>query len=141
MLKRIAAFGVTIAIGGSALACDPADASFRAFLARFKNDGAFRESRLTLPLEFSFTDPEGTTHERLSLAEIRERKMQIIRDDARAAELAGTEGQVCEGVSEEKKDSAVFFQSSCNTDVYGDAYYFVRRKGCWFLQRVEASGG
>ena len=121
--------------------CQQADSSFGGFLRQFKNNASFRESRLLKPLPISATDPAGTTNVKLSLRQIRQRKMQIIIGDKRAAELKGTEGQLCEEVPVVQRDSVVLDQHSCDTDVYSNSFHFVRRNGCWMLLRVEYSGG
>ena len=121
--------------------CAAPDASFTSFLAKFKNDKQFRETRLVLPLQFSSTDPSGTTKEALSLEEIRKRNMALILGDKDARELKGSEGALCESKPIIKKSRASFGQYSCGTDVYSDAFYFVRRNGCWMLERVAVSGG
>jgi len=144
MLRVVAAVVVMIALGENAWAgqrCDRPDASFGIFLTRFKNDLLFRESRLVIPLQYSLTDPEKTTKERLTLEQIRARKMEIICGAACAARLKGTEGQLCEAGPTVKGNRAEFIQYSCGTDVYGDTYHFVRNNGCWFLQSLESSGG
>lgn len=92
------------------------------------------------PLQYSSTDPEGTTKEQLSLELIRARKMQIVHGDARAADLEGTDGQLCEDGRRVKGNRAKLTQHSCGADVYGDAYRFVHKNGCWFLRGVESSG-
>jgi hypothetical protein len=102
---------------------------------------SFRESRLITPLQYSLTDPEKTTKEQLSLEQTRARKLQIICGDACAARLKGTEGQLCEESPKVKGDSAEFVQYSCGTDVYGDAFHFVRKNGCWYLRGLDSSGG
>lgn len=121
--------------------CQPADSSFGGFLRQFKNNASFRESRLLTPLPVSATDPAGTTNVKLSLRQIRQRKMQIIIGDKRAAELKGTEGQLCEEVPVVQRDSVVLDQHSCDSDVYSNSFHFVHRNGCWMLLRVEYSGG
>ncbi len=121
--------------------CASPDASFGKFLVRFKNDKAFRESRLVLPLQTTLTDPESTSKESLSLRQIRERQMRIIIGDADARELKGTEGQLCETPAIVNKNRAQYGQHSCETDVYEKVFYFVRKDGCWMLKQVHASGG
>ena len=98
--------------------CERPDSSFGSFLVRFKNDKLFRESRLLLPLHFSYADSAGTTKEEISLTQIRERKMAIIRGDADAHRLKGSEGTLCESDPIIKKNQATFGQYSCGTDVY-----------------------
>ena len=75
------------------------------------------------------------------MKQIRARKLQIICDDPCAARLKGTEGQLCENPPQVKGNSAEFVQYSCGTDVYGYAFHFVRKNGCWFLQGLDVSGG
>jgi len=142
--RFLAALLITIGLGGLAWAeskCERPDSNFRDFLSRFKNNPSFRESRLILPLQYSETDPEKTTKEQLSLKQIRARKLQIICDDACAARLKGTEGQLCENRPQVKGNTAEFIQYSCGTDVYGDTFHFVRKNGCWFLRSLDSSGG
>lgn len=144
MLRKLASVVIMIMLAGSAWAeqqCDRPDSNFRDFLSKFKNNPTFRESRLITPFQYSLTDPERTTKERLSLEQIRARKLQIICGDACAARLKGTEGQLCEESPKVKGDSAEFVQYSCGTDVYGDAFHFVRKNGCWYLRGLDSSGG
>lgn len=122
-------------------ACAVADAGFDVFLQRFKNNQVFRENRLLLPLQISVRGPDGTSTEHLTLPQIRERKMQIIIDEKHAAELHDTEGRLCESKAVVRHNRATFTQYSCETDVYGNRFHFVFLRGCWWLQRVEYSGG
>lgn len=126
---------------GAGAGCARPDASFASFLATFKNNQSFRESRLVLPLKASWRDPAGTTTESLTLAQIRAQKLQIIRGDKRTRELRGGEGQLCESVPKVGKTRAEFGQYACGTDVYRSAYYFVRIAGCWRLTRFTDAGG
>lgn len=144
MFRPSAIILASLALGAPACAapnCQQADSSFGSFLHQFKNDTGFRESRLLTPLRMSVTDPAGTTREQLSLRQIRQRKMQIVIDDKHAAELKGTEGQLCEGVPVVRRNSVVLDQHSCDTDVYSNSFHFIRRNGCWMLQQVDYSGG
>ncbi|MFO1385613.1 MAG: hypothetical protein U1F55_05415 [Chitinivorax sp.] len=111
------------------------------FLKRFKNDRVFREKRLLLPLQISVSDPDGKSAERLTLKQIRERKMQLIIGDKRAKELHNSEGRLCESKPVVRHNRATFEQYSCETDVYGNRFHFVFQRGGWWLQRVEYSGG
>lgn len=114
MLREVASIVVIIILGASAWAgqrCDRPDSSFGVFLSRFKNDPSFRESRLVTPLQYSLTDPEKTTKERLTLEQIRARKMEIICGAACAARLKGTEGQLCEAGPTVKGNRAEFIHT------------------------------
>ena len=144
MLRKIVflAIAVPLCAPAAALAsCTAADASFGAFLQRFKNDRQFRESRLVLPLQSSDTDPTGTVKTKLSLKQIRDSKASIIWGDAFALEMKGTEAALCESKVVFRNNRASFAQSSCETDVYSSKYDFVRKNGCWMLLRVANSGG
>jgi hypothetical protein len=144
MIGFLATLLITIVLGGIAWGqnkCDRPDSNFGEFLSRFKNNASFRESRLITPLQYSLTEPEKTTKELLSLEQIHTRKLQIICDNACAARLKGTEGQLCEEGPKVKGNRAEFVQYSCGTDVYGYTYHFVRKDGCWFLQGLDVSGG
>jgi hypothetical protein len=127
-------------LAAGALRCDHPDSDFKTFLERFKNDVAFQHSRLVIPLQISSLNPTGKTQQSLSLTQIRNRKTRVIRDDVFAAELKGTEGELCESVSVLKTRSVVFEQHSCSTDVYGSVYRFTMARGCWFLRSVHESG-
>ncbi len=78
----------------------------------------------------------------LSAQDIQAGRIQLIRGNAEAAQLAQGEGKLCEDEPAVQGDHATFIQYySCHTDIYGDKYEFVRKDGCWFLQHVAASGG
>ncbi|MEN9455339.1 MAG: hypothetical protein RL210_858 [Pseudomonadota bacterium] len=126
---------------GAAPDCDAEDIGFDVFLRRFKTNQVFRENRLQLPLHISVRGPDDTRTERLTLQQIRERRMQIIVDEKVAAELHNTEGRLCESKAVVRHNRATFTQYSCETDVYGNRFHFVFLRGCWWLQRVDYSGG
>ncbi len=129
-------------LASAAEACSAPDTDFSAFLNRFKNDKSFQKTRVIYPLQMSFSQPDvADTTMSLSAQDILARRMVLIRGKAEAAQLAQGEGKLCEDKPEVQGDRATFIQYSCNTDVYGDKYEFVRKDGCWFLQRVAASGG
>ena len=144
MVRLLATLLITIGLSGLTWAentCERPDSNFRDFLSRFKNNALFRDSRLITPLQYSLTEPEKTTKEWLSLEQIRARNLQIICDNACAARLKGTEGQLCEEGPKVEGNSAEFVQYSCGTDVYGYTFHLVRKNGCWFLQSLDVSGG
>lgn len=125
----------------SAAVCSVPDDSFAAFLGKFKDDERFRESRLVLPLHATFTDPDGTSEESLSLKTIHERQMKLVIGTRMASELKGSEGELCEPKPVIKGDRAKLVQYSCGTDVYSKEFDFVRVDGCWRLKKFATAGG
>jgi hypothetical protein len=101
----------------------------------------FAKIACSYPCIFSVRGPDDTRTERLTLQQIRERRMQIIVDEKVAAELHNTEGRLCESKAVVRHNRATFTQYSCETDVYGNRFHFVFLRGCWWLQRVDYSGG
>jgi hypothetical protein len=134
-----------VALAGQTIAadkgCTQPDASFEAFLARFKASPQFRESRLVLPLRYVMTDPDGTSETYLTLEQIHAQKLALIINNAQATSLKGTEGELCEDPPQVKGDKATLAQSSCDTDAYSDLFQFTRRSGCWYLKSLHISGG
>jgi hypothetical protein len=144
MRLQVIALTAAVLLSPSAFAsasCPRADANFGTFLKRFKNDAAFRESRLILPLQTSYSAPGEKSTQSLTLKQIRHRKMRIIRGDADARAMRNTEASLCESTPLVKRDHATFGQYSCGTDVYSSGYHFERRNGCWMLARITSSGG
>lgn len=126
--------------------CSAPDANFAAFLDRFKNDQAFQRERILYPLQFTSSEPDakgGTLETKASLTQkdIQDRAIRIIIGRTEAAPLKGGEGALCEEEPRISGDHATFVQYSCHTDVYGYEFEFVRKQGCWFLQRLATSGG
>jgi len=132
------------------LACVPAlagptcarpDASFAAFLARFKTDAAFRERRLVLPLRLIERGPGDVSTKNLSLAQVRIYGAGLIVADPAANNTGDRETDVCEDGPHLARNAATFIQYTCHSDVYGKTFHFVRRHGCWFLKRLDWAGG
>ncbi len=117
--------------------CEPRE-SFPAFVVRFKQDAEFRQSRIVFPLAVgngsAFGKPEMVTRS----AYLDLESFPLVTPE-REAELAGSEGELCESTTA-RMDSRDFFQSSCDTDVYGHRYQFERVQGCWALTRVDLGG-
>lgn len=124
--------------------CGSHDKNFESFLDRFKNDKTFQKSRIIYPLQLSSTQPDANGKmaqeiKKLSLKEINDKSILIIRGRSEAAELMGGEGKLCEQGPKVKGNRATLIQHSCHTDVYGYTYDFVLRNGCWFLQGFSVS--
>ena len=117
--------------------CEPRE-SFPAFIAHFKQDAEFRQSRIVFPLAVGNGSAFGKPDMVLRSAYVDLESFPLITPE-REAELAGSEGELCETTSA-RLDSRDFFQSSCDTDVYGHRYHFERVQGCWALTKVELSG-
>jgi len=142
---RAVAAAILIAVSSNSGACAKPDRSFRAFLTRFKSDVAFQRQRIVDPLIVSASEPDANgvmKEERtaMSAAQVRDRREGIIRGPAEAAKLRAGEGRLCERGPVVRGHRATFTQYSCHTDVYGDTYEFVRRDGCWYLERLSTSG-
>jgi len=136
----LAMLAASKAVAAPALACPKPDLTFAAFFYKFKNQQNFRESRLVLPLVIASRDNSKTNITRYSAAQIHSNRMRLIRGEAAARELSDTEGRLCEGKPKVGRNHAQITQSSCETDVYSDLYSFLRRDGCWFLEKIETSG-
>ena len=146
---RYIIFMFSLLIGASSFAatddnCSSHDKNFESFIDRFKNDKAFQKSRIIYPLQMSSTQPDDNGKmareiKKLSLKEINNQSIVIIRGRSEAAELMGGEGQLCEQGPIIKGDRASLIQHSCHTDVYGYTYDFVLKDGCWFLQAFSLS--
>jgi hypothetical protein len=124
--------------------CSTSDKNFVTFIDRFKNDKAFQKSRIIYPLQLSSTQPDANGKmareiKKLTLKEINDQSILIIRGRSEAAELMGGEGQLCEQGPSIKGETASLIQHSCHTDVYGYTYNFVLKEGCWFLQDFSLS--
>ena len=147
---RSLVFVLSLLIGSMQLAsagnnCTTHDKDFESFLDRFKNDEPFQKTRIVFPLKMSSTEPDANGKMKealanLTLKEIKDKSILIIRGRAEAAELMGGEGKLCEQEPDVKDDLATFMQHSCHTDVYAYKYEFVRKNGCWFLQSLATSG-
>ncbi len=146
---RYMIFMFTLLIGTTSFAaaddnCSSDDTNFVSFIERFKNDKAFQKSRIIYPLQMSSTQPVDNGKmvreiKKLTLKEINDQSILIIRGRSEAAELMGGEGQLCEQGPTIKGDRASLIQHSCHTDVYGYTYDFVLKEGCWFLQAFSLS--
>lgn len=117
--------------------CTPRE-SFPGFVAHFKQDAEFRVSRIVFPLEVGNGSAFGKP-EMVSRSAYKDLESFPLITPEREAELAGGEGELCESTTA-RLDSRDFFQSSCDTDVYGHRYHFERVQGCWALTRVELGG-
>jgi hypothetical protein len=144
-LRVAIAAAMLIAATSGANACSPPDRSLRAFLTRFKSDAAFQRQRVVDPLPVTSSEPDAggimrEEHTTLDAAHVRARPGGIIRGPSDAAKLRGGEGRLCERGPVVHRDHATLIQYSCDTDVYGDTYEFVRVRGCWYLERLSTSG-
>ena len=117
--------------------CEPRE-SFPGFMVRFKQDPEFRVARIVFPLAVengaAFGKPTVVTR-----STYRDLDSFPLVTPEREAELAGSEGELCESTTAQP-DRRDFFQSSCDSDVYGHRYHFERVQGCWTLTRVELGG-
>jgi len=120
-------------------ACPQPDKNFGSFLSKFKSDVRFRESRLILPLQQSYSDPDGKSTSFSSLKDLR--TGAIILNEVHDGEMANTDGRVCESRPSIKGNRASFAQHSCDTDAYSHTYYFIRKNGCWMLEKKASSHG
>lgn len=132
-----AALAFLVAAGASPAQCVPRE-SFPAFVAHFKQDAEFRAARIVFPLTVANGALLGKP-ERVTRSAYRDLQSFPLVTPEREAELAGSEGELCES-STAGLDRREFSQSSCDTDVYGHVYHFERIQGCWALTRVELGG-
>jgi hypothetical protein len=134
-----------LASGGPAQAaahCPKPDASFQAFLRRFRSDRAFQASRIVYPLHATDTGPQNERQtRRLSRAEVRAMPRGVLVADPLASNSGDLETDVCEDRPRVRGGRATLLQYSCHSDLFGSTYRFVDRRGCWFLQEMRTSGG
>jgi hypothetical protein len=114
------------------------DVKFNEFLARFKSDEKFRESRTIFPLRHSV---QGGLPEPMTREEFRKRTWTIVVGDDKAARLRGAEK--CDQKINSAPNSAVeVMQHACGDDPLTMSYRFTpsaeARYGsfCYFLTQV-----
>jgi hypothetical protein len=120
--------------------CKKPDVRFTAFLNRFKDDAAFRETRIIFPLKTKSSGADGNAEQEINRERYIKDGLYLIRGNKEIAERKGTEGQVCESKPLIRGAIASLTQSSCGTDIYSDLYIFANMKGCWYLTEFKSSG-
>jgi hypothetical protein len=127
-LKNLVLVGMLASTGVQAidLQCVPRE-SFPSFVVHFKSSQVFRESRIVFPILVKRAGSEDTpaSNTLVSLAEYRDLESFPLVTTDREAEFAGGEGELCE-TTNASLDDRELIQGSCDTDVYGNAYHFIR---------------
>jgi hypothetical protein len=121
--------------------CVRPDASFAAFLKRFKTDPTFRRTRFILPLRYTEQGPGEVSTKFLSLEQLKIYEASLIVADPAVTNTGDRETDVCEDPPHVTGNAATFIQYTCHSDLHAETFHFVRRRGCWFLKDLERAGG
>ncbi|MBA2589943.1 MAG: hypothetical protein H0U98_15115 [Alphaproteobacteria bacterium] len=118
-------------------ACETPDSSFKAFLPRFTDDRAFRESRIALPLVARAGDGVATEEsiELWTLPHIKSLKYPLIH-----SRQEQKKNDILQRIDLLQPDYAEVFLGEREADADRMLYKFRKNAGCWFLEELHDLG-